>query len=411
MAKDLYGTLNIAKDATQDDIKKAFRKLAIQHHPDKCQNENDKEAKEEQFKQINEAYSILSDPEKRAKYDQFGVIDDNPGMGGSGGGMSMDDILSQIFGGGFAGMGGGGGGGTFVFMDGMPGMPPGAMPGMPPGFEAFFGGPRHTQSQRRTQVELIEVKIDINDIYYGNTKKVEFELLELCEPCKGSGAQDPSHILNCMACQGSGCVMKQVGPFMMQSGTCGTCAGQGTYVQHNKHCMKCKGKKTMYNKKLFELKLPKGIPNNYEVNMPGKGPYNTETRSASDMKFRFVYDIKEPYVIDQDKNVHYTVNITLEELLAGFVKEITVYNEKMVLVSEHYFNPTNALVIKGKGLYHMEAEKQKDLFIDFKINYSSNERFKKYTDVLRKVVKLAPDLSMTVDEKAKDNVIIMTKHL
>lgn len=407
MAKDLYGTLNISKDATQDEIKKAFKKLAIQCHPDKCQNESEKEAKEEQFKKINEAYSVLSDPEKRARYDQFGVTDDNqPGMGGGpGGGMSMDDILKQMFGGGFPG-GGMGGGGSFVFMDGMHGGP---MPGMPPGFEAFFGGPRHTQ--RRAQIELIEVKIDINDIYYGNTKKVEFELLELCEPCKGTGAQDPSHILKCMTCQGNGRVMQQVGPFTLQSSTCGSCGGQGTYVQHNKHCMKCKGKKTVYNKKLFELKLPKGIPNNYEVNMPGKGAYNMETQTANDIKFRFVYDIKEPYSVDKDKNVHYTLSITLEELLAGFVKEIGVYNEKMTIVSEHYFNPSKSLCVKGKGLYDMEAETQRDFFINFKIVYSDNDRFTKYTDVLRKVVKTTPDLSVMVSEESKDSIVVVTKHL
>lgn len=392
-SSDLYERLNVPRTASIEDVKKSFKKLAIQFHPDKCRNEatDVKAEKEETFKKLNEAYCVLSDPDRKARYDQFGTTDDPPQMGGDG--VNMNDIFQNIFGNGAPGANIPGGF-SFVFMDGngqrteMGGNGGFAnFGGMPPGFEALFGGGGRQHSQQRNKQDTIEVGIDINDIYYGETKKVEFEMLELCEPCKGSGAQDPSHLLKCMTCQGVGALHQQVGPFLTQSVPCHSCAGHGTTVQHNKQCQKCKGKKTIYVKKVFELKLPRGIPNNYEVVMEGKGAYNNETRRNNDMRFKFVYNIQEPYKLDDEKNVLMTVRVTLEELLGGFVKEMSLYKETLTLTSEHYFNPTKTIIIQGKGLYDMHAEKQRDLHIHFQVEYSENERYKRYSDVLRKILK------------------------
>jgi molecular chaperone DnaJ len=398
--KDLYKTLNISRNASQEEIKKAYRKLAIQYHPDKCRNNENKTEKEELFKEINEAYSILSDSEKKSRYDKFGLIDDMPSQGG----MSMDDILKDIFGGGVNmpfGMGGEGmshgnnqGSFSFVFMNGNgEKMEHG---GIPQGFESLFGGSFKTKNK----MDIIEVKVDINDIYYGHTKKVEFEMLELCDHCNGSGAEDPSHLLKCMTCKGNGNVQQQMGPFMTQH-ICPSCNGQGTTVQHNKFCQKCKGKKVGYKKKLFELKLPKGLPNQYEVVMEGKGAYNQEAKRSNDIKFKFTYDIKEPYQIDETMNVHYFLNISIDELLAGFSKELNIYKETIPLKSEHYFNPSKALVLQGMGMYDMRVEKQRDLHIHFKIDYNDNERLKKYADVFRKVLKIQNNS----EKDTKSNVI------
>lgn len=366
---DLYSTLNIPRDASQEDIKKAYKKMAIKFHPDKCMDANQKQTNETKFKEINEAYSVLSDPEKKARYDQFGTYEDVP-TGGGMHGMNMNDILKDIF-------GGGGpfgamphhmhqqqGNFSFVFMDGM--------------------GHSHT----KPKVDTIDIHIDINDIYYGETKNVEFEMLEQCHVCNGTGAQDPSHVLKCMTCQGNGVVQQQMGPFFVQTHTCPSCAGQGTTVQHNKQCHKCKGTKSVYNKRKFELKLPKGIPNNYEVLMEGKGAYNQETKRNNDICFRFIYNITEPYKVDDNKTVHYHMQLPFEELLAGFSKDVTIYKEQFKLVSNHYFNPTKNLVLHGMGIYDMKAEKSRDLHIHFDIVYQDNERFKKYADVIKKVLKV-----------------------
>lgn len=403
---ELYERLKVSKTASTDEIKKAFKKLAIQYHPDKCIDHDDKKQKEEMFKQINEAYSILSDPDKRARYDQFGEINESVG------GMNMDDILKDIFGGAnFSQFGDNMGGGfSFVFMDGGKGNGAKTMhhSGLPPEFEAMFGGGIN-HGRMMNKVDTIHVSIDINDIYYGETKKVEFEILEKCEDCNGSGAQDPSHILKCMTCNGNGTIHQQMGPFFTQTIPCQSCMGQGTTVQHNKFCTKCKGNKVMFNKKLFELKLPKGIPNNYEVLMEGKGAYNKETKQNNDIRFRFVYKIQEPYKIDKDMNVHYVIDVSLEELLAGFSKDIKVYRENIKLINDYYFNPNKQLIIHNYGLYDMRAEKHRDLIIHFNIIFTDNDRLKKYSDVLKKVLKVSnlDDISPNSNE----HVIKINEHL
>lgn len=393
----LYDMLNVSPDASADEIKKAFRKLAIVYHPDKCKEGDNKTEHEEKFKQLNEAYSVLSDPEKRKRYDNFGIVDET----GMGGGMSMDEILKDIFGGGMSDMNGMPGGFSFVFMNDGNGVPPMGM-GMPPGFEALFGNMGH--GHKVNKVDVIEIKVDINDVYYGHTKKVELEMLDLCDQCKGSGAQDPNHVLKCMTCHGKGIVHQQIGPFFTQQVTCPSCAGQGSTVQHNKQCHKCKGKKTIYTKKIFELKLPKGLPNHYEVSMDNKGAYNPENKRHNDIKFKFTYDIKEPYTIDKDMNVHYKLMVKLEELLAGFNKTVQIYKDNHYITSEHYFDPSKPIVIEGKGLYNMGCEKQKDLHIHFEIEYSSNDRFKKYVEVMRKILKMqVPD---TPNENGQEHIEI-----
>jgi DnaJ-class molecular chaperone len=398
MSADLYSILDVSKTASLEDIKKAYKKLAIKYHPDKCRNDNEKKDNEDKFKEINKAYSILSNPEKREKYDKFGTLDDTMNMGS---GMNMDDILKDIFGGGFS-SGGQNSSFSFMFMDGMGNVQQGGS-----GFGGAFPMFHNVQKQMK-KMDTIEVQIDINDIYYGQTKKVEFEMLDKCESCNGTGAQDPSHILKCITCQGNGIIQQQVGPFFTQSTICPSCAGEGTTVQHNKHCTKCKGKKTFYNKKVFELKLPKGIPNQYEVVMEGKGAYNQQAKTNNDIRFRFIYNIKEPYQLEENKTVHYHLSITLEELLGGFTKTIEVYKEKIVLSSDHYFNPLKTLVLHDMGVYDMKGEKQRDLHIHFNILYSDNERYKKYADVMKKVLKVSKDKKEEEDintEKKSKNTI------
>lgn len=403
MQTDLYSILNVSKTASFEDVKRAYKKLAIKYHPDKCRNDNEKKENEDKFKEINQAYSVLIDPEKRQKYDKFGTVDDTMNMGG---GMNMDDILKDIFGGGFSsGFEGFPGGGqnssfSFMFMDGMGNVQQGGS-----GFPMF-----HNFQKPMKKQDTIEVQIDINDIYYGQTKKVEFEMLEKCETCNGTGAQDPSHILKCITCQGNGVIQQQVGPFFSQSIICPSCAGEGTTVQHNKHCVKCKGKKTLYNKKVFELKLPKGIPNHYEVVMEGKGAYNQQAKTNNDIRFRFIYNIKEPYQLEENKTVHYHVSITLEELLGGFTKNIEVYKENIILSSEYYFNPVKTLVLHDMGIYDMKGEKQRDLHIHFNIIYSDNERYKKYADVIKKVLKVSGENGVS-DENNKKNIININEFL
>lgn len=390
---ELYDVLKVSKNATQDEIKKSFRKLAMENHPDKNNGNKDSET---QFKKINEAYNVLSDVEKRKQYDQFGVID---GQGGNPN-MDLNDILKNMFGGGMSGMSG---------MSGMPGMSAG-----PGGFSFVFNESGGSESmfdggfpfgdihgnRKKKEADLIEIPIDICDIHYGNNKRVEFDLLDQCDKCNGSGAYDPSHIVSCISCNGQGNISQQIGPFFMQKITCPSCMGKGNIIK--KPCTGCKGEKTIYTKRVFELKIPKGIPNNHEIKMEKKGSFSLNTKQTKDMIFRFKYAIEEPYSIDEHMNVIYNINITIEELLAGFRKNIKLYRDNITIISDKYFNPSKNIYLKDKGLFNMKKHKISDLIFKFNIEFIDSERLTKYNEVLQKVLKKQnisnshPDDSQTI---------------
>ncbi len=362
----LYDILEISKDASSEEVKKAYKKMAMRYHPDKCLDADEKVKNEAKFKDIQEAYSILSDENKRHMYDRYGTVTDLPQQP-----SSVDDLLNGMFGN--MNMGSGQGF-SFVFSSG-------THPSTMFDFNHVFN------NTKKPAQDLVKVQIDVSDIYYGKIKNVELEILDLCNTCNGLGVEDPTHLLKCMTCQGSGSVQQHIPPFFVQATQCPSCHGEGTKVQHNKHCAKCKGGKTIYSKKHFELKLPKGIPNGYEVILEGKGGYNSQSKSHNDIRFKFVYDIQDPYMLEDNMTVHLKVPITLEELLVGFNKEVSLYSEKLTLDSNHYFDPSKPLIIPGKGIYDMKAETERDLHIHFVVVYSENKRLVKYNDVLRKILR------------------------
>lgn len=364
-----YDVLKVSREASMEEVKKAFRKLAIEHHPDK--NTGNKES-EEMFKSINEAYNVISDPEKRKMYDQFGTVD-GPGM--PPGGMDLNDMLKNMFG---AGMGMPGG---FSFVFGEGGDDFGH------GFPFGGGGPRGGHRKHVHEADIVEIVVDINDIYYGNTKCVEFEILDKCEKCNGLGAQDPSGVVSCITCNGQGHIVQQLAPFFVQKMTCPSCQGKGQTIKQNKMCQQCKGEKAMFKKRVFQLIIPKGIPDRHEVNMEKKGSFMPDKGIHKDMIFKFKHDIQPPYSLDSHGNVTLTLDVTIEELMAGFSKPITLYQDSIVVKSDHYFNPTKMVVIKEKGTYNIKKQKQTDLFVKFNVVFTDGERLIKYHEVIHKVLK------------------------
>lgn len=362
MHTEYYDLLGVGQDASPEEVKKAFRRKAIECHPDKHAGNKDKET---EFKKINEAYSTLADPEKRRMYDQFGHVPEGGGGGGPGG-VDIHDIFKNMFGGG-GGPGGPGGNFSFMFMDEDP-------------VQDIFRDKRRMQP-----CDLIEVGVDICDIFYGKTKKVEFEMLDQCAKCSGTGAADPSFVVKCLTCGGKGSMMQQMGPFFAHMVPCGSCAGSGSTIKNNKVCQTCKGGKTVYNKRAFELKIPKGIPNGHETKMEGKGAFDERLGRNKDMVFRFKYDIKHPYELDPDGNVIFHHTLTLEEVLAGFEKTVTIYNDEHLIKSDHYFNPSKEIVIDDLGIFSLRRNKYMKLKIKFDVKYSDNERMIRYNDVLRKI--------------------------
>lgn len=396
--RNLYDILGVPKNASPEDIKKAYRKLAIQHHPDKFKHEdaNKVEENEELFKQIGQAYSVLSDTDKRARYDQFGTIDDSVKHSPMND-VDINDLMANFFGGGgFPGFGGSSGGGSFSFV--------------------FGEGPRHhTHHTHHThhahhKPDVLEVQIDICEIFTGTKKKIQYESPEKCDACQGTGAQDPSHILKCMSCQGQGNIHRQLGPFTIQTSMCPSCMGQGTSVQHNKQCTKCKGNKVNFIGKRFDVDIPKGLPHMHTVTLPGKGAYNVALKRNHDLRLVFKHTIKEPYRLDPDHTVHYHLKVTLEELLSGFEKVVDIYNTEYRISSEHFFNPTRTLVMKGLGIYDMKAETQRDLHIHFDIQYTDNSKLSKYAGVIRKMLKI-PTKELCAQESPHTQTICINDHM
>lgn len=364
MHTEFYDMLGVSPEASPEEIKKAFRRKAIECHPDKHAGDKDKEM---EFKKINEAYSVLSDAEKRQMYDQFGQVPDGGGHPGQGG-VDINDLFNNIFAAGGPGMMGGPGGFSFMFMDQEP---------IPDIFR---------DKQRRVQpCDLIDIGVDICDLYYGKTKKVEFEMLDQCSKCNGTGAADPAFVVKCLTCGGKGSMMQQVGPFFAHMVQCNSCAGSGSTIKNNKVCQTCKGSKTVYNKRAFELKIPKGIQNGHETRMENKGAFDERLGRNKDMVFRFKYDIKHPYELDPEGNVTLHHTLSLEEVLAGFEKTITIYNDEHTLKSDHYFNPSKEIVVDDLGIFNTRRNKHMKLKIKFDVKYNDNERMIKYNDVLRKI--------------------------
>lgn len=361
--QDLYDVLKVSKNASQEEIKKAFKKQAIEFHPDKTSGDKDKE---EQFKLVNEAYSVLSDPQKKEMYDRFGVVD---GVQPEGPPADLADMLKNMFGGGGMPMPGGGG---FSFMFGGGGGDP---------FGNIFGG-NHAH-----QGEVIDVPVSLSEIYHGSTKKIEFELLDMCHKCNGTGAQDPSQVLKCMMCKGEGKMTVQINPIMVTTVMCESCGGNGTTVKNNRFCLSCKGRKTQYTKKTFEIAIPKGITHGHIVKMPNKGSWNETTKQYNPITFRVLYDVKPPFSVS-GADVSYTMDVSLDDLLCGFEKEIDLYGEKVKVQSTGYFNPAKPHVSTGKGLPSKKGNG--NLIINWRVIYDDSHRLSRYNDVFQKVLKRKP---------------------
>ena len=246
--RDYYEVLGVAKTATADEIKSAYRKLAMKYHPDR--NPGDKAA-EEKFKEAAEAYDVLHDPEKRQRYDQFGHAGMS-GMGGfSGGGMNMDDIFAA-FGDLFGGrMNGGGGFG---------------------GFESFFGGGRQRREDpngpRRGEDMTFRLDIDFDEAIFGSERTIDITLPSECPDCHGSGAAAGSHRVTCRTCGGRGQVIGGGGFFQVRQ-TCPTCGGEGTVIE--KPCRTCRGTGHVSKPQHISLRIPAGVDDGSRLRLAGKG--------------------------------------------------------------------------------------------------------------------------------------------
>lgn len=325
MAKrDYYEVLGLSKNATDDEIKKAYRRIAIKWHPDR--NPGDKEA-EEKFKEAAEAYDVLHDPQKRQQYDQFGFEGlSGGGFGGfgGGGGFSMDDIFS-MFGDVFGGHGGFGG-----------------------GFGGFGGGQR---AQQRGADLRIKVTLTLQETATGTTKKFKVKKDIACTHCHGTGAENGGGSETCPTCHGSGVVTRTTRTMfgMMQTQSeCPTCHGEGRVIKNK--CHECGGTGVVKGEEVVEIKIPAGVAEGMVVNVPGKG--NAGPRGGINGNIQ-VYIAEEPndtFVRDGNDVIY---NLLLDfptAVLGGTVEIPTIEGSKVKIKIEPGTQPGKTLRLRGKGL-------------------------------------------------------------
>jgi molecular chaperone DnaJ len=370
MAKNLYESLGVSKTASQDEIKKAFRKLAIKHHPDKVAKDADaatQKHNEDKFKEMNEAYTVLMDEEKRRQYDAYGTYDNNAQQ------PDMSSMFADMFGGGTPDMG-------FFSMGGHPDQT----------FKMFFGGGgQHTGPQQPSQ-DVIEVKVSMTEIFKGVTKKVEFDIVDRCSGCQGTGAKGPGDVITCLTCHGQGSVPQQVGPFMINQ-NCPSCNGRGQVVKQHRQCAVCNGERARFVKRSFDIRIPQGVPHKHMHRMEAKGSFDIRKNCYNDMVLVFSHDIPEQYTIDYSRNnVHMTIDVKLEELLCGFVKEVDIYGEPLNLHSKGYFDPSKDIVVRNKGFPYYKRKDHGDLVIKCNILFPEREeKFSKYHSIFMTMFKVA----------------------
>ncbi|MEI6019744.1 MAG: molecular chaperone DnaJ [Bacteroidota bacterium] len=335
--RDYYEILGVAKNAGEDEIKKAYRKLAIKYHPDK--NPNDKSS-EDKFKEAAEAYEILSNPEKKQRYDQFGHAGVN-GAGGAGGfgggGMNMDDIFSQfgdIFGGAFGGFGGGG----------------------------RSGGRRVA---RGTNLR-VKVKLNLKDIANGVEKKIKVNKHVSCKTCSGSGARN-GQFDTCKTCNGTGAITRVqqtiLGAMQTQS-TCGVCGGEGRVVKDK--CTTCHGDGIVREEEVISINIPAGVAEGMQLSMNGKG--NAAPRGGINGDLLIVIEEEDhPELKREGNHLIYSLSIGFPDAALGTSVEIPTIDAKAKIKIEPGTQSGKVLRLKGKGLPDINSYGRGDLLVEISV--------------------------------------------
>jgi len=338
--RDYYEVLGVSKSASAEEIKKAYRKKAIQFHPDK--NPGDKEA-EENFKEAAEAYEVLSNPQKKQRYDQYG----HAGMGGAAGGgfgghdMSMDDIFSMfgdIFGGGF-------GGGGFS------------------GFGGFGGGRSQGKRVHRGSDLRVKVTLSLKDVAEGVEKKLKLKKYVPCDTCHGSGAQGGSDYTNCSTCHGSGHVTRVTNTLLGQMQTtsaCPTCNGEGQIIKNK--CTACHGEGVVRGEEVVTFKIPAGVAEGMQLNVSGKGNAGRRNGVNGDLQV-VIQEEQHPDLIRDGNNLIYNLFLSMPDFILGTTAEIPTIESKVKVKVEAGTQPEKILRLRGKGLPEVNGYGTGDLLV------------------------------------------------
>lgn len=352
MAKrDYYEVLGVSKTASADEIKKSYRKIAMEHHPDR--NPGNKEA-EEKFKEAAEAYDVLSSADKRAQYDRFGhAASGGGGYGGGygGGGMNMEDIF-QNFG--------------DIFGNDMFG-------------NMFGGGAGGGRGRGSRGANLrIKLKMDYAEIANGANKKIKVKKHITCQQCAGSGAKDKSSIQQCGTCHGSGQVRRVTNTFLGQMQTvttCPNCAGEGSTITQK--CGNCKGEGRVYGEETLSLDIPAGVQEGMQLSMSGRGNAGERGGPPGDLLL-VIEEEKHEFLSRRDLDVVYHLHISFPEAVLGMQAEVPTIDGKAKIKVPAGTQSGKTFRLKGKGFPAFQSYDRGDELVEINVwspqNLSNEER-------------------------------------
>lgn len=333
--RDFYEVLGVSRSATDDEIKKAYRKLAKKYHPDL--NPDDSSA-EQKFKEVSEAYEILSDKEKRSRYDQFGHagVDPNFGAGGGAGGFGgfggfdMGDIFGDIFGGGFGG----------------------------------FGGRSSTRrGPKRGSDVNTEITITFEEAVFGCEKEISLYRIETCPDCNGSGAQPGTEVTTCSVCGGRGQVtttQRTILGNMQTVTTCSACGGKGKVAKEP--CSKCAGKGRVRKSRKIKVKIPAGIDNGQTISLGGQGNAGEQGAPNGDL-YVSVY-VKPSQTFERNGfDVSYKMDISFAEAALGASVEVPTLDGKVKYEIPEGTQPGTVFRFKGKGIPYLKRSGRGDQYV------------------------------------------------
>ena len=340
--RDYYEVLEVPKTATAEEIKKAYRKQAIKYHPDK--NPGDKAA-EEKFKEAAEAYEVLSDPQKRQRYDQYG----HAGMGGasgfSGGGMSMDDIFAH-----FGDIFGGGSFGSF--------------------FGGGFGGSRRGGPQTRVNKGSnlrVKVKLTLAEVANGVTKKIKVNKYVACDKCGGTGAFDSNSYSNCSTCHGSGVVTRITNTIlgqMQQSSVCPNCGGDGRII--TRRCTNCGGEGIVQKEDIVTLNIPAGVADGMQLSVSGKGNAARHGGINGDLLV-VIQEEEHPELIRDGNDLIYSLFLSMPDAILGTTAEIPTVDGRVKIKIDPGTQSGKILRLRGKGIPELNGYGRGDLLVNIQV--------------------------------------------
>jgi molecular chaperone DnaJ len=336
--RDYYEILGVSKNATKEEIKKAYRKQAIKFHPDK--NPGNKKS-EENFKEAAEAYEVLSNDEKKARYDRFGHAGMSGASGGfSGSGMTMEDIFSSfgdIFGDAFGGFG-------------------------------AFGGSRRGGNRVNKGTNLrVKVKLNLHEIANGAEKKIKVTKYDSCDTCGGTGAADSNSLATCSTCRGSGHVTRLTNTMLGQMQTtqvCPACGGEGKTI--TKKCASCYGEGIVQKEDIIKINIPAGVAKGMQMNVSGKG--NAPRRGGVNGDLLVVIDEEDhPDLLREGNDLIYNLFISIPDAILGTHVEVPTVDNNVKIKIEPGTQPGKILRLRGKGLPEVNGYGRGDLLVNVNV--------------------------------------------